>query len=142
MRTWARLATETGHHPVYLYYFSHRPPGPQSDRLRAFHAAELPYVFGNFFWQFPWTDDDRKLSDIVSSYWVNFAKKGDPNGSGLPAWPKYNAGADQALEIGDVIGLRSAVNKAGLDFFDSYYQSVRAKATPVPSTSGGGVPTK
>src|SRR5262245_10545192 len=54
MRTWARMATKTGKHPVYLYYFTHRPPGPQSQRLRAFHASEIAYVFGTFFWPFPW----------------------------------------------------------------------------------------
>jgi para-nitrobenzyl esterase len=128
MRTWARLATKTGHHPAYLYYFSHRPPGPQNERLRAFHAAELPYVFGNFFWPFPWEDADRKLSDVISSYWVNFAKTGDPNGAGLAKWPAYNPETDQALEFGDQIGVRSQVNKAGLDFFDGYYKGLRAKA--------------
>ena len=135
MRTWARLATKTGHHPAYLYYFSHRPPGPQSDRLRAFHAAEIPYVFGNFFWPFPWEEADHKLSDIISSYWVNFAKSGDPNGAGLAKWPVYNSATDQALEFGDSISVRSQVNKAGLDFFDGYYQGMRARAPAAQGTN-------
>jgi para-nitrobenzyl esterase len=139
MRTWARLATKTGHHPVYLYYFSHRPPGPQRDRLRAFHASEIPYVFGNFVWQFPWEEADHRLSDVVSTYWVNFARTGNPNGaspngSGLVRWPVYDPGKDQALEIGDTIAARAQVNKAGLDFFDSYYQSLMATAATGAST--------
>jgi para-nitrobenzyl esterase len=128
MRTWARMATATGHRGVYLYYFSHRPPGPNSSRIRAFHACEIPYVFGNFFWPFPWDDADRKLSATVSAYWVNFAKAGDPNGEGLPKWPAYSRSNDQALEFGDVINVRSGVNKAGLDFFDTYYQSLKTPA--------------
>jgi para-nitrobenzyl esterase len=136
MRAWARAATATGHHAAYLYYFSHRPPGPNSSRLRAFHASEIPYVFGNFFWPFPWEDADRKLSATVSAYWVNFAKTGDPNGEGLPKWPAYSSAGDQALEINDVPSLRTGVNKAGLDFFDSYYQSLKAPAT------GAGVSAK
>jgi para-nitrobenzyl esterase len=124
MRTWARMATKTGHQPAYLYYFSHRPPGPQSERLRAFHASEIPYVFGTFFWPFPWEEADHKLSDAMSSYWVNFAATGNPNGNGLPKWPVYNAGEDQSLEFGNQISARAQINKAGLDYFDGYYQSL------------------
>jgi para-nitrobenzyl esterase len=128
MRTWARLSTKTGKHPVYLYYFTHRPPGPQSQRLRAFHASEIAYVFGTFFWPFPWEDADRKLSETMSTYWVNFAKTGNPNSEGLAKWPAYNPSTDQALEFGDQISVRSQVNKAGLDFFDGYYQSLKPSA--------------
>jgi len=138
MRSWARMATKTGHHRAYLYYFSHRPPGPQSLKLRAFHAAEIPYVFGNFFWQFPWEEADHKLSDVISTYWVNFARTGDPNGSGLPPWPAYNAATDQALEIGDSFSVRSEINKAGLDFFDGYYRSLASPTGPTPTAPANG----
>jgi para-nitrobenzyl esterase len=124
MRTWARMATTSGHQPAYLYYFSRRPPGPQSARLRAFHAADIAYVFGTFVWPFPWEDTDKKLSDAITSYWVNFAASGNPNGGSLVKWPVYSAKDDQALEFGDQIAVRSEVNKAGLDFFDRYYQSL------------------
>ncbi len=63
----------------------------------------------------------------MTSYWVNFAASGDPNGNGLAKWPAYNPGEDQLLEFGDQIGVRSGVNKAGLDFFDKYEQSLRDK---------------
>jgi para-nitrobenzyl esterase len=126
MRTWARMAAQTGRHSVYLYYFSHRPPGPQSSRLGAFHACELPYIFGNFIWPFPWEEEDRKLSDAVSTYWVNFARTGDPNGDGLVKWPAWSPASEQALEFGDHINIHSQVNKPGLDFFDSYYHSLSA----------------
>src|SRR6476646_5183833 len=126
MRTWARTATKSGHQPAYLYYFSRRPPGPQSGRLRAFHGAEIAYVFGTFVWPFPWEDTDKKLSDAITSYWVNFAASGNPNGGSLTKWPAYTEKDDQVLEFGDQIAVRSEVNKAGLDFFDAYYQTVRA----------------
>jgi para-nitrobenzyl esterase len=127
MRTWARMETKTGHHPAYLYYFSHKPPGPQSARLGAFHASELAYVFGTFAWPFPWDDTDKKLSDAITSYWVNFATTGDPNGGTLPKWPAYNTQDDPSLDLGDQITVRSGVNKAGLDFFDSYYHALADK---------------
>jgi para-nitrobenzyl esterase len=140
MRTWARAAVKTGHHPVYRYYFSHRPPGPQSDRLRAFHGCELAYVFGTFVWPFPWEDADRKLSETISTYWVNFAKTGDPNGNGLVKWPAYDPATDQVIEFGDSISVRSQVNKAGLDFYDSYYHSVSASTGS--AAAGGGAAAK
>lgn len=135
MRAWARAAAKTGHQPVHLYYFSHRPPGPQSQRLRAFHASEIPYVFGNFIWPFPWEEADHKLSDAISSYWVNFAKTGDPNGEGLAKWPAYNPATDQAIEFGDQTSVRSGVNKAGLDFFDIYYQSLKPGAAAAATST-------
>jgi para-nitrobenzyl esterase len=124
MRTWARTATKSGHQPVYLYYFSRRPPGPQSAKLRAFHACEIAYVFGNFVWPFPWEETDKKLSDAITSYWVNFAATGNPNGGNLVKWPAYSTKDDRSLEFGDQIAVRAEINKAGLDFFDGYYQSL------------------
>ena len=141
MRTWARMATKTGHHPAYLYYFSRRPPGPQSAKLRAFHASEIAYVFGTFVWPFPWEDTDKKLSDAMTSYWVNFATTGNPNGDNLVKWPVYNAKEDQSLEFSDQISVRSEINKTGLDFFDSYYQSLaEAKSEAKPETKKSDAP--
>jgi para-nitrobenzyl esterase len=131
MRVWARMQTKTGHHPVYLYYFTRVAPGPEAARLGAFHALELAYVFGNFVWPFPWNDADHNLSATITSYWVNFATKGNPNGEGLPTWPEYSQQSDQALELGDQIVVRSQTNQAGLDFFDSYFQSLRAPQAAV-----------
>jgi para-nitrobenzyl esterase len=136
MRTWARMAAKTGHQPAYMYYFSRRPPGPQSARLRAFHASEIAYVFGTFVWPFPWDDTDKKLSDAMTSYWVKFAATGNPNGGNLVKWPAYNAKDDQAMEFGDQIAVRAEVNKAGLDFFDGYYQALAdAKRTGEAATT-------
>jgi len=121
MRTWARMQTGSGKSPAYLYYFTRVPPGPQSQRYRAYHAAEIQYVFGNLRPGRPWEDADRKLAETMTSYWVNFATSGDPNGKGLPKWPRYDAAADVSMEFGDTVAARPQVNKAGLDFFDSVY---------------------
>ena len=130
MRTWARMM-ETVPSPAYLYFFSRVPPAPDADRYGAYHTAEIPYVFDNFgvsphpYANRDYTDTDRRLSDILASYWVNMAATGDPNGEGLPEWPAYDPEADAALHIGDTITVERGIRKDRLDFFDRYYAAQR-----------------
>ena len=63
----------------------------------------------------------------MSSYWVNFATMGDPNGKGLPKWPVYRENSDIALELGNEIKARPDLHKPELDFLDSHFQSLRNK---------------
>jgi para-nitrobenzyl esterase len=45
------------------------------------------------------SDEQQALRETMSSYWTNFAKTGDPNGSGAPAWSGFKTGAIQALDV-------------------------------------------
>ncbi len=130
MRTWARAARDTGHANVYLYFFSRVPPGPTAARVGAQHGAEIPYVFnwvnGRYATDTPWEDVNRTLADLVSSYWVNFAATGDPNGSGLPAWPIYDARAERVMLFGDTVTAGSLPHGPALDFLDRYFTRLRA----------------
>ncbi len=123
MRTWVRNQGKSGKAPAYLYHFTRIPPGPTAEKYRAYHAAEIQYVFANLRPGRPWEDADRKLADAMSSYWANFAATGNPNGKGLEKWPAYEAKSDPAMIFGDQVVVRHEVNKAALDFFDRFFAS-------------------
>jgi para-nitrobenzyl esterase len=71
----------------------------------------------------PWENDDRRLADVMSSYWVNFAKRGNPNGARLPSWPACKSGgAGDAMELGEEIWARGERHRDRYEFFDAYYR--------------------
>jgi para-nitrobenzyl esterase len=92
--------------PVYLYRFSYVQTAMR-ERLRAGtpHGGEIAFVFstlgaGGFGPPPPPpTDQDLAVSRMAQSYWVNFARTGDPNGAGLPAWPRYDPSNDLIFEF-------------------------------------------
>ncbi len=129
MRNWARLETKTGKSKAYLYYFTHEPPVAPGGRSRgATHTAEIPYVFGNVGNR-PWTDVDRRLSDAMSAYWVNFAASGDPNGKGLPKWPAFREGKNESVMVfGEKAeAAPGPLDNAHLSFFQSFYDKQNAE---------------
>ena len=103
---WAQARGTTP--PVYAYLWTHIEPGPQSDHWLAFHSSEIPYVFQTFDAspERHFTAADRQLSDRISTYWLNFIRSGDPNGHGIPSWPKFDLRNPLVQEIGDRIASR------------------------------------
>jgi para-nitrobenzyl esterase len=113
MRLYASAQAKRGSR-AYWYFFTHEPPyAPDARKLKATHAVELPYVFDNLRAPRLFPDasspelsaasaSERALAERVSSYWVNFARTGDPNGKGLPRWPAFREAGGAPMLIGDI----------------------------------------
>ena len=108
--------------PAYLYHFSYVLEGRRGQVPGAAHGSEIPFVFdtldGSPVAKLV-TAQDRKMADVMSSYWTQFAKTGDPNRSGLPQWPAYSASGDKLLEFGADIAVRERFRAGKLDALDS-----------------------
>ena len=92
--------------PSYLYLFDHGYPAMDSAGLHAFHASELPYVFGTpqgtppNWPKVPDTAPEHALSDAMVDYWASFVRDGKPVAKGATAWPAFDA-AGSYLHIAD-----------------------------------------
>ncbi|WP_330309568.1 MULTISPECIES: carboxylesterase family protein [unclassified Streptomyces] len=120
---WTRHTTR----PVHTYFWTHRAPVPGSGPRRAAHGCEIDFLFGN---PAPgtarWTDEDREIAETVSSYWVNFAATGDPNGAGLPHWPAYSPDAGTVMEIGARCRPIPVADPDRTDFWTRFFRTQQA----------------
>jgi para-nitrobenzyl esterase len=93
--------------PAYLYRFSYVQPAVREmfHVTGTPHGGEIAFVFGTLGTEGfgppppPPTEQDLAVSKMAQGYWVNFAKTGDPNGAGLPAWPRYDPSKDLIFEF-------------------------------------------
>ena len=128
---WIDAQVKTGGAPVYRFHFEHASPGDTYHPATsgAFHSSEIEYVFGNLSVRpaAPWKAEDYKLSELMQSYWINFARTGNPNGPGLPEWPAYNQADSWPVMHLDINSVATP------DTTRERYLFLRS-ATPVPPT--------
>lgn len=89
--------------PAYEYRFSYVADSLRKKWPGAFHASEIPYVFDTVAAKYgsELAPSDAAIAKQANAYWLNFAKTGNPNGSGLPHWPAYHAATDRLLNFTD-----------------------------------------
>jgi para-nitrobenzyl esterase len=121
---WARLQSQKGKGKSFVYYFDHKTPQSLNG---ANHAAEIGFVFRNLGGGRAGAPSpaDSALSELMSSYWTNFAKAGDPNGAGLPAWPVFTASDQRVMYFDGVSEARPLPNAAQLKALDDYFTDRR-----------------
>ena len=103
-------------------------PAPVYEGWGASHYAELWYVFDHLDQEpWRWSTADRNVAEEISSYWVNFAKSGNPNDQDLPRWPAFTIAQSEVQYLGDPITVGGVSNISGLTVFDAVYTTVRGK---------------
>lgn len=119
---WARQQAQHGEHEAYVYYFDHRTP---SSPEGAAHAAEIRYIFGTLHTQGEPRPEDLDMASLIRSYWVNFARTGDPNGAGLPQWPAFRTDAPRAMVFDEEPDAETLPNLDKLEAFEQVFDARR-----------------
>jgi para-nitrobenzyl esterase len=124
--SWARLQSQTGKSKVFLYYFDQHPErvegSPQADHGTP-HGVDVPYVFMHIDPANPnTTESDLAISEIMGTYWTNFAKYGHPNGETVPEWPAFSDANPTVMYLGPTAYLGQVPDEASLKVLDDYYK--------------------
>jgi len=106
----------------FIYYYNHGAPGSGVEQFGARAGAEIPYVMNSLSkLDRPYTKDDHAIAEMMSSYWANFAKNGDPNAEGLRAWPSLSAETKTVMQLGNDDGVIPVASEAKFNFFKRFF---------------------
>lgn len=127
-----RSASRAGQ-PSYLYVFDYCYPEMEARDLCAFHASEVPFVFGTVAktgayppeWPKPPVEEAEVLAGVMVDYWASFAATGTPSSENGPAWAPYSEG-EAYMHIGQVPELRQDAYSGMFEFHEQLYQERRA----------------
>ena len=92
---------------TWVYQFNRIRDNELAKKYGAFHGAELPYVFNTHDEWLPTNETDIKLTREIQSYWLSFAKTGNPNNNDAVLWPEYDSSDNSTLVLDDEIFQRS-----------------------------------
>jgi para-nitrobenzyl esterase len=122
---WARLQSQIGKSKVFYYYFDQHPDYPTDSPRAGYgtgHGADVAYVFQHLNPNSPQTTrTDLEISDAMSTYWVNFAKRGDPNGEGVPKWPAFSDSNPQVMYFNKLPYPGPVPSADSLKVMDAYF---------------------
>lgn len=124
---WIDLHSKTNGKPVYRYLFTHALPSDDSinnvAQNGAPHSAEIEYAMGNLSLSkaHPWKEDDYKVSKIMSGFFINFIKTGNPNGAGLPTWYGLQSSIPKVMLIDVDAHSEPEKNAKRYLFLDQFY---------------------
>lgn len=123
---WANLQSRTGKGKVYVYYFDQDSENTimRSRRGGASHVAEMPFIYGYTF-RGKMSDIDNHMLQIMSRYWINFTKTGDPNSEALPYWTPYEQDKSTVMIMRNGFYLDQIPNRQQIDFFEEFFKSKR-----------------
>lgn len=119
---WCQGRSRTHRAAIYPYYYVHPFPGPEQARFGTFHTSEVPYVFGVLDQGGrPFTRADLEVSGQFMRRWLAFARTGDPNAPGMPAWTQAAPRSGEVMRIGDRPGAAAGVSTPErLELFREY----------------------
>ena len=107
-----KMAADASAGNVYAYLFSHFAPGRNVAEDWAWHSSEMWYTFASLRdipEQRAWTAYDHRLADMMSSYWANFMRTGNPNGADLPVWERSTAGRPVYMRFGEEVRMDTEI---------------------------------
>jgi para-nitrobenzyl esterase len=122
---WARLASKTGKSKVFYYYFDQHPEYPAGSPREGQgtgHGADVPYVFEHL--SAPnrqAAPGDEQISQTMAAYWTNFAKRGDPNGEGVPNWPAFSDATPVVMYLRQPPHTGPVPSEQGLKGLEAYF---------------------
>lgn len=123
--SWAKLQGEKGKSKAYYYYFDQHPDHPQDSPNYGYgspHGQEVAYVFENLDASNPQTTkNDLEISDLMGTYWTNFAKYGNPNGENVPDWPAFSKENPKVMYFNKTAYTGPVPSAESLEVLDSYF---------------------
>jgi para-nitrobenzyl esterase len=132
VRNVARATAGANRKPVWRYFYTHRfENDPGLNASRAFHTAELYFVFENFSPVSPpfansvnyvQTAAELTFTSNMMGYWTRFAATGDPNGAGAVGWPAYDPNTDSMIELDDTLTVINGYHNPQCDYLSTLPQ--------------------